>query len=272
MSEPNRLKQLIKEKYGAIAASSNPGEGNACCSDGCGCSATDYTVIGENYAGLSGYVEDADLGLGCGLPTEFARINPGDTVVDLGSGAGNDAFIARAIVGDTGAVIGVDMTPAMIDRARSNASKLNFENVEFRLGDIEAIPVEDESVDVVVSNCVMNLVPDKARAFCETFRILKPGGHFSISDIVLEGALPEKVRNSAELYAGCVTGAQPLDSYLETIRSAGFKQIVIQQKKPITIPDELLLRYLSEEELMDVRNLGAGIFSITVYGDKPVGT
>ncbi len=269
MSEANELKQLVKEKYGAIAEQSNNGKETSCCSSGCGCSTIDYTVMAESYTELSGYVADADLGLGCGLPTEFAQIKAGDTVVDLGSGAGNDAFVARAIVGETGSVIGIDMTPEMIDKARSNAAKLNFDNVEFRLGDIEAMPVDDKSVDVVVSNCVMNLVPDKAKAFAETFRILKPGGHFSISDIVLEGELPDSVRKSAEMYAGCVSGAQQMSDYLETIHKAGFENVTVQKKKEINLPDELLLEFLSREEIEDARKNGTGVYSITVYADKP---
>lgn len=267
MSEANELKHLVMEKYGAIAEQSKTANKASGC--GCGCSNVDYTVLAENYSNLSGYVEDADLGLGCGLPTEFAQIRAGDTVVDLGSGAGNDAFVARAIVGDTGSVIGIDMTPEMIDKARDNAAKLGFDNVEFRLGDIEAIPVDDASVDVVVSNCVMNLVPDKQKAFSETFRILKPYGHFSISDIVLEGELPDSVRKSAEMYAGCVSGAQQTTDYLETIHNAGFTNVVVQKKKEITLPDEILLKYLTKEELITARKQGAGIYSITVYADRP---
>lgn len=267
MSEANELKQLVREKYGAIAEQAKSDSKASSCN--CGCSSVDYTVFADNYSNLAGHVEAADLGLGCGLPTEFARITPGDTVVDLGSGAGNDAFVARALVGDKGSVIGVDMTPEMIGKARTNAAKLKLDNVEFRLGDIEAMPVEDATADVVVSNCVMNLVPDKEKAFAETFRILKPGGHFSISDIVLLGELPDSLRKSAEMYAGCVSGAQQLNAYLETIRNAGFANIAVQKKKEITLPDEILLEYLTIEELRAAREQGAGIYSITVYADKP---
>lgn len=266
MSETNELKQLVKDKYGAIAEQSRSDNEASCC--GCGCSTVDYTVMAENYAEMTGYVEDADLGLGCGLPTEFAQIKAGDTVVDLGSGAGNDAFVARAIVGDTGTVIGIDMTPAMIEKARTNAAKLNFDNVEFRMGDIESMPIEDDTADVVVSNCVMNLVPNKEKAFSETWRILKPGGHFSISDIVLEGELPESVKKSAEMYAGCVSGAQQIGEYLETIDKAGFANVTVQKKKEIVLPDDIILEYLSEDELQSARKSGAGIYSITVYAEK----
>ncbi len=267
MLEENKLKQMVKEKYGAIAQQSKSDSETSCC--GCGCSTIDYTVMADNYSELSGYVEDADLGLGCGLPTEFAQMKAGDTVVDLGSGAGNDAFVARAIVGDTGRVIGIDMTPEMIDKARANAEKMKFDNVEFRAGDIEAMPIDDKSVDVVVSNCVMNLVPNKAQAFAETFRILKPAGHFSISDIVLEGELPDSVRKSAEMYAGCVSGAEQMTDYLDTIKKAGFTNVTVQKKKTINLPDELLLEFLTQDEIDKAREQGAGIYSITVYADKP---
>jgi arsenite methyltransferase len=266
MLEANKLKQMVKEKYGVIAQQSKTDTETSCC--GCGCSTIDYTVMADNYSELSGYMEDADLGLGCGLPTEFAQMKAGDTVVDLGSGAGNDAFVARAIVGSTGRVIGIDMTPEMIDKARANAEKMQFDNVEFRAGDIEAMPIDDNSVDVVVSNCVMNLVPNKAQAFAETFRILKPGGHFSISDIVLEGELPDSVRKSAEMYAGCVSGAEKMTDYLDTIKKAGFANVTVQKKKAITLPDEILLEYLTKDEIDMAREQGAGIYSITVYADK----
>lgn len=267
MTEANELKQLVKEKYGAIAEQSKEGNETSCC--GCGCSTVDYSVMADDYSELSGYLQDADLGLGCGLPTEFAQMKPGDTVVDLGSGAGNDAFVARAIVGDTGRVIGIDMTPEMIDKARANAEKMKFDNVEFRSGDIESMPIDDKSVDVVVSNCVMNLVPNKTQAFAETFRILKPGGHFSISDIVLEGELPDSVRKSAEMYAGCVSGAVQMTDYLDTIKKSGFANVTVQKKKEITLPDEILLEFLTKGEIDMARKQGVGIYSITVYADKP---
>ena len=187
----------------------------------------------------------------------------------MGSGAGNDAFIARSIVGDNGKVIGIDMTEKMISMARTNAEKMGYPNVEFRLGDIEDMPLRDSVADVVVSNCVLNLVPDKVKAFKETFRILKAGGHFSVSDIVLEGELPENVRESAEMYAGCVAGAIQKDDYLKIIAAAGFEDIVVQKEKKIIIPDEILSRYLDETSLEEQKKSGAGIFSITVYAIKP---
>ncbi len=269
MSTNQELKELVKEKYGEIARQSKEQNETSCCGSSCGCSTVDFAVMAEDYSKLSGYVADADLGLGCGLPTEFAQIKQGDTVVDLGSGAGNDAFVARSIVGSTGKIIGVDMTEEMINKARANALKLNFNNVEFRFGDIEQMPVESSSVDVVVSNCVMNLVPNKQKAFAETFRILKSGGHFSISDIVLRGELPEAIRKSAELYAGCISGAQQMDEYLNTIKAAGFTNITIQKERVITIPNEIMLQFVSLDQLRDLKKNNIGIFSITVYADKP---
>lgn len=270
MSNDQELKDLVKEKYGEIALQSKQQNESSCCGAGSGCcSSVDFAVMAENYAALPGYVPDADLGLGCGLPTEFAHIKRGDTVVDLGSGAGNDAFIARSIVGESGRVIGVDMTEPMIDKAKKNANTLGFQNVEFRFGDIETMPIENDTADVVVSNCVMNLVPNKEKAFSETFRILKSGGHFSISDIVLKGELPEPLRKSAEMYAGCVSGAQQMNEYLATIRNAGFVNITVQKEREINIPNEIMVQYMSLDDLREFKKRGTGIYSITVYADKP---
>jgi SAM-dependent methyltransferase len=203
------------------------------------------------------------------LPTEFAQIKAGDTVVDLGSGAGNDAFVARSIVGETGKVIGIDFTDKMIEKARANAKALNFTNVEFRQGDIENMPLAGNSADVVVSNCVLNLVPDKKLAFAETFRVLKKGGHFSVSDIVLVGDLPEGLQKNAEMYAGCVSGAIQKDEYVKIIKEAGFTNITLQKEKRITLPDEILKEYLTPEAMADFKTGSTGIFSITVYAEKP---
>lgn len=270
MATERELKELVREKYGEIALQSREENASSCCGSGGGCcSGETYDIMAEDYSKLSGYVPDADLGLGCGLPTEFAQIRPGDTVVDLGSGAGNDAFIARSVTGERGHVIGVDMTAPMIEKAVRNAQALGFTNVEFRLGEIENMPVEDGTADVVVSNCVMNLVPDKQKAFAETFRILKPGGHFSISDIVLKGDLPENIRNAAVMYAGCVSGAQQKEEYLRTIGNAGFVNVTVQKEREIHVPDELLVKYISLEEALAYRKSGAGIVSVTVYAEKP---
>ncbi len=264
-----QLKELVKEKYKQIADQSKEQNESSCCGASCGCSTVDHKVMADDYSQLGGYAADADLGLGCGLPTEFAMIKEGDTVVDLGSGAGNDAFVARSIVGDKGKVIGIDFTERMVEKARENAAKLQYKNVEFRLGDIENMPVAGNVADVVVSNCVLNLVPDKAQAFEETYRILKKGGHFSVSDIVLVGHLPEGLKNSAEMYAGCVSGAIQKDEYLDMIRRAGFENIKIQKEKTIYLPDEILKEFLNESEIQAFRNGTTGIVSVTVYAEKP---
>ena len=225
--------------------------------------------MADDYTQLEGYNPDADLGLGCGLPTQFAQIKKGDVVIDLGSGAGNDAFIAWHETGESGKVIGIDFTPAMIERARKNAEARGFNNVEFRQGDIEKMPVSANTADVIVSNCVLNLVPNKDGVFKEIFRVLKPGGHFSISDIVLKGQLPEHIRNAAEMYAGCVSGAVQKQEYLELIERNRFTSITVQKEKQIFIPDDILSHYLSAEELSAFRQSGTGIYSITVYAEKP---
>ncbi len=268
MQTNEELKQLVKEKYSQIADQSKTTNASSCCG-ATGCGTIDYTVMADDYTQLGGYVADADLGLGCGLPTEFAQIKKGDTVVDLGSGAGNDAFVARSIVGESGKVIGIDFTDKMIEKARANAKKLNFTNVEFRQGDIENMPLAGNVADVVVSNCVLNLVPDKKQAFAETFRVLKKGGHFSVSDIVLVGDLPEGLQKNAEMYAGCVSGAIQKEAYVKIIKEAGFTNITLQKEKRITLPDEILKEYLSSEAMQDFKTGGTGIFSITVYAEKP---
>jgi ubiquinone/menaquinone biosynthesis C-methylase UbiE len=225
--------------------------------------------MSDDYSTLEGYNSDADLGLGCGLPIQFAKIKKGDVVVDLGSGAGNDCFIARHEVGASGKVIGIDFTPKMIERARINAEARGFNNVEFREGDIEHMPITSNVADVIVSNCVLNLVPNKDGVFKEIFRVLKPGGHFSISDVVLEGSLPEGLQKEAEMYAGCVSGAIQKNVYLELIHTNGFKNIIIQKEKPIIIPEDILKNYLSQEEIRSFNNGAAGIFSLTVFAQKP---
>ena len=268
MKTGDQIKEMVRQKYSEIALQEKDINASSSCGAG-GCSTEVYNIMNEEYTHLDGYSKDADLGLGCGLPTQFAQIKKGDTVVDLGSGAGNDCFVARAETGETGKVIGVDFTEAMIDKARENADKLGYNNVEFRLGDIEKIPITANAADVVVSNCVMNLVPDKPKAFREVFRILKPGGHFSISDIVLTGVLPERIKNAAEMYAGCVASAIQKEDYLEIIRQAGFTGIRLQKEKAIVIPDDILSGYLNEEEINIYKSNRNIIFSITVFGEKP---
>lgn len=269
MNTHTAIKDLVKEKYGQIASQSREQNAASCCG-ATGCSTTDvYNIMSDDYSQLAGYNADADLGLGCGLPTEFAQIKEGNVVVDLGSGAGNDCFVARKLTGESGKVIGVDFTEAMIARARENAAKVGFHNVEFRQGDIESLPITSNMADVVISNCVLNLVPNKHKVFSEIYRVLKPGAHFSISDIVLEGELPAELQQAAEMYAGCVAGAIQETAYLDIIREAGFTNLVIQKKKPIVVPDEILLNYLSQENLQELKQSGTGIFSITVYAEKP---
>ena len=262
------LKELVRRKYEEIALQDKETNMASCCGSGC-CSTEVYNIMSEDYSSLEGYHADADLGLGCGLPTEFARIKAGDTVIDLGSGAGNDCFVARSITGESGKVIGIDFTQAMIDKARINVEKLGYNNVEFRFGDIEKIPVTANRADVVVSNCVLNLVPAKVNVLKEIFRVLKPGGHFSISDIVLEGFLPEQIRSAAEMYAGCVSGAVQKSEYMDMIRQSGFTNITIQKQKAVIVPDDILDKYLTADQIQEYRRSGVGIESITVYAEKP---
>jgi SAM-dependent methyltransferase len=262
------LKEIVKAKYSEIALQDKETNMSSCCGAG-GCSTEIYNIMSDDYTKLPGYVEGADLGLGCGLPTEFAKIKEGDVVVDLGSGAGNDCFVARRSTGATGKVIGIDFTPAMIEKARANAEKMGYHNVEFRQGDIEHMPITANSADVVVSNCVLNLVPNKHAVIQDIFRVLKPGGHFSISDVVLVGALPEGLRNAAEMYAGCVSGAIQKQVYMELIDANGFENVTIQKEKAIIIPDDILVNYLNPAEIAAFRASQMGIFSVTVFAQKP---
>lgn len=268
METQDQLKEIVRQKYSEIALQDKDSNASSCCGSG-GCSTEVYNIMTDDYKQVAGYSADADLGLGCGLPTQFAKIKKGDVVIDLGSGAGNDAFIARHETGETGKVIGIDFTPAMIEKSRSNAEKLGYNNVEFRSGDIDNMPVADNSADVIVSNCVLNLVPDKHAVIKEIFRVLKPGGHFSISDIVLSGELPAGIKDAAEMYAGCVSGAIQKQVYMELIENNGFKSIHIQKEKIITIPDDILSNYLLPAQMNSFKQSGTGIYSITVYAEKP---
>jgi SAM-dependent methyltransferase len=267
METTEQIKDMVRQKYSESALRDKPSNESSCCGSGC-CSIETANIMTDDYSALHGYNPDADLGLGCGLPTQFAQIRKGDIVIDLGSGAGNDCFIARAETGDTGKVIGIDFTPAMIDKARANAEQLNLHNVEFRQGDIEKMPVTSDVADVIVSNCVLNLVPNKDKVFREIYRVLKLGGHFSISDIVLSGELPAKIREAAEMYAGCVSGAIQKQAYLKLIDVTGFKNIVLQKEKAIHIPDDILAQYLNAEEIGAFRQSGTGIISVTVFAEK----
>ncbi|HEV7231638.1 MAG TPA: arsenite methyltransferase [Bacteroidia bacterium] len=269
MKQEDEIKEMVRRKYSEIALQDKEINAASCCgATNCCESGEVYNIMADDYNELNGYKPEADLGLGCGLPTQFARIRPGDIVIDLGSGAGNDCFVARHECGPDGKVIGIDFTEAMIEKARTNADKLGFRNVEFRLGDIEHMPLADGMADVVVSNCVLNLVPEKKNVFAEILRVLKPGGHFSISDIVLVGQLPDKLRNAAEMYAGCVAGAIQKTEYLELIQKTGFSNIHIQKEKIIEIPDSILSQYMNESEILAFKESGVGIVSITVFAKK----
>jgi len=267
MPDNNELKNIVKQKYGEIAIKSDKN----CCgpTSCCGSSdISDYSVFNDDYTKLNGYVADADLSLGCGIPTEYADVKEGDTVLDLGSGAGNDVFVVRQLVGSNGKVIGLDFTKEMLDKAKKNKEKLGYQNVEFKFGDIENMPIDDNSIDVIISNCVLNLVPDKQKAFAEIYRTLKPGAHFCVSDIVVKGNLNEELKKSAEMYAGCVSGAIGEEEYINKIEEQGFKNVVIKKRKKIEIPENVLKEFLSEEGLKSYKNNVEGIFSITVTADK----
>ncbi len=267
MKSPEELKQIVKDKYSEIVEK-NKSEATSCCGT-ISCCDSDVSNFSDDYSKLKGYNSDADLALGCGIPTESIDIKEGNTVVDLGSGAGNDVFVARSLVGKTGKVIGIDMTKAMIDKANKNNEKLGYDNVEFKFGEIEKMPLENETADVVISNCVLNLVPDKQKAFDEIYRILKPGALFSISDIVLVGELPEKIKDIATLYAGCVAGALQKDDYLQMINEAGFEDVNVMKDKNIEVPEDILRTELSEEEIKSYNDSKTIIKSITVKGKKP---
>lgn len=226
--DENTIKTEVRNRYAAIAKQAN----SSCCSGSVGCCSSDaievvrFTDITTDDDQI---ISKADLGLGCGFPTQYAQIRSGDTVLDLGSGAGVDVFRAANQVGPEGWVIGVDMTPEMIAQARDNAAKGGYSNVEFRLGEIENLPVQNESVDLILSNCVVNLVPDKRRVFQEVYRVLKTGGRFTISDVVTYGNVPEEIRQDMVLWAGCVAGAVDRDEYVQIIKEAGFSQVCVHQ-------------------------------------------
>jgi ubiquinone/menaquinone biosynthesis C-methylase UbiE len=267
MENSKEIKEVVKKKYSEIAV--NPKQDkDLCCTETTCCANVEFKAFEGEYKTLEGYNKDADLKLGCGMPTEFARIKKGDTVVDLGSGAGNDCFVARSQTGESGMVIGLDFTEEMLKRANENLAKTGYKNIKFVYGDIEKMPIEDAVVDVVVSNCVLNLCPDKEKAFSEIFRILKPGGHFSVSDIVLTGDLPDSLRKVAELYAGCISGALKKEEYLGIIEKTGFKNIKVDKEYQITLPEETLQKFLTKEQLQKYRESGTGAYSINVYAEK----
>lgn len=266
----DQLKEVVKERYGQIARESEPQRKSSCCGSSSCCSTADYAAFNDSYEAVEGYNPAADLALGCGLPTEFAGIKPGHSVLDLGSGAGNDCFVARALVGAEGHVTGLDFTDEMLELANRNNQKLGYPNIAFVKGDIEEMPFADNLFDVVVSNCVLNLVPNKNKAFAQIMRVLKPGAHFCVSDVVVKGELPERVRTNAELYAGCVSGALEMDTYLTVIKNAGFVSTVVHKQKPISIPVDVLQNYLNASELQQMKDGEIGLFSITVTAYKPL--
>jgi arsenite methyltransferase len=230
------IRSKVREGYGRIAGGSN-----SCCGPASSCFGTGNIAetigktIGYSEEELKSIPQNANLGLGCGNPVAFAHLRKGDIVLDLGSGAGLDCFLAANIVGEKGKVIGVDMTPEMLEKARENAREGHYANVEFRLGEIENLPVADSSVDVVISNCVINLSPDKERVFAEAFRVLKPGGRLMVSDMVLTQELPDFLRNSVEAYVGCIAGAILIEEYQAAVMKAGFKDIEIIDQTPFPI-------------------------------------
>ncbi len=259
----DEIREQVRKKYAEIATGKACGCAPSCCGDGEG-----IDMIGDAYDSVAGHEAEADLGLGCGLPVEHAGIRDSDTVLDLGSGAGNDVFIARHETGASGQVIGVDMTPEMIAKARANCEKLGHHNVEFRLGEIGHLPVEPDSVDVVISNCVLNLVPDKRAAFGEIHRVLKPGARFCISDIVSSEPLPDWTLEVAALYAGCVAGAIPKQDYLGLIADAGFSNVEVVKERRIELPEQVLARYADEDQLADAAARDLHVLSVTVTGFK----
>lgn len=267
------IKKVVRERYASVAR-----EGSSCCSPATSC----CTSVAEDISRKIGYgdeditsvPEGANLGLGCGNPLALASLREGEIVLDLGSGAGFDCFLAAKKVGKEGKVIGVDMTPDMLDRARNNARKGNYANVEFRLGEIENLPAADNSVDVVISNCVINLAPDKTRVFKEAFRVLKPGGRMMVSDIVLLKELPDFVRESIEAYTGCVAGATKKDEYLKTIKNAGFKEVKILDEKNFPmdfLENDPVGKQVIEKLNMSiegVKEIGKSVVSIRVQAKK----
>jgi arsenite methyltransferase len=274
--EQEEIKRVVRDRYAEAAK-----QDRSCCSPAVSCCGGKDQVdlisqnIGYRDEDLRAVPEGANLGLGCGNPVALASLKPGEVVLDLGSGAGFDCFLAANQVGKTGKVIGVDMTPEMLDRARANARKGNYENVEFRMGEIENLPVADDLADIIISNCVINLSPDKKRVFQEAFRVLKPGGRLMVSDIVLLKELPDEIKNSVAAYVSCLAGALTKDHYLGAIQAAGFREIKIIDEA--TFPAELLSNDPSAREIVKnlnlskekARDLARSVVSMNVSALKP---
>lgn len=266
---PEQVRSTVREGYGKVAAG-----GQGCCGAGHKPRETGRS-LGYSDEEMSAVPEGANLGLGCGNPTALASISEGETVVDLGSGAGFDCFLASPLVGRTGRVIGVDMTPEMLDRARENASKGGYDNVEFRLGEIENLPMADNSADIIISNCVINLSPDKERVFSEAFRVLKPGGRLMVSDIVLTSELPADIRGSIQAYIGCVAGAVLKDAYLGAMVEAGFRDVAVQKETGFPVEffaDDPIVQAMDERAHLTrekAESLAGSVVSISVLAKKP---
>ncbi len=277
MLNEKKIKKVIRKGYAKIAR-----EGSSCCNCNTVKSCCDNTNIVENISKEIGYREEdirlvpegANLGLGCGNPIAFSYLKEGEVVLDLGSGAGFDCFLAASKVGSKGKVIGVDMTPEMIDKARNNAIKGNYNNVEFRLGEIENLPIANHTVDVVISNCVINLSPDKKKVFSEAFRALKPGGRMIVSDIVLLKELPNEIKNSIDAYIGCLSGALIREEYIENIKQAGFKNVKIIKETYMSldcIVNDPSAKVIVEQHNLyqeTIKEIGKTVLSVTVYGEK----
>ncbi|GAB4277584.1 MAG: arsenite methyltransferase [Coriobacteriia bacterium] len=272
--DEQRIRKAVRERYAEHAT-----QGSSCCPpSSCGCGPVPETIsreLGYSDEQLASVPEGADLGLGCGNPTALVELSEGEVVLDLGSGAGIDCFLAAKRVGDSGRVIGVDMTPEMLERARANAREGGFDNVEFRLGEIEHLPVADSSVDAVISNCVINLSPDKPQVFREAFRVLRPGGRMTVSDIVLDGPLPKPVLDSLDAYSSCISGAALRSEYLAAIEAAGFEQVEVVAERQFDVTQDLFALDLLREAVKagvtpdEARNAAASVRSITVRAFKP---
>ena len=231
--EPDELRNAVRDRYAAIAEAARASAGKTGCGCGCGKDPGELLTLFDYGEINAGIVEGADLGLGCGVPTRYAALQPGEVVLDLGSGGGLDVFVAAAEVGPEGSVIGVDMTPDMVELARRNAEQGGYQNVEFRLGEIEHLPLADASVDVVISNCVINLAPDKAAVFGEVARVLKPGGRFCLSDMVSYGTMPPEIRDDIRAYTGCIAGTVEREAYLGLLVDAGLREVMVVEEQPV---------------------------------------
>lgn len=267
MNTAENIKNSLRERFTEIVYLSEEVIEDECgCGSGCGCQTSSGT---DEYNNELGYQPFADLGLGTGMPTRFAGIKEGDTVVDLGSGAGMDSFLAREITGPTGKVIGVDMTESMVEKARKNSEIAGYNNVEFRLGDIENLPVRDKSAHVIIGNGVMSLTPDKEKAFIEVYRTLKHHGQFCLSDIMIRGNMPIGLKMDADMSMGCMAGSLQVEEYIAMLEKIGFEEISIHEENKLELPDAMLHYYLPPDEAQEFRDGVPGIYSITLSAEKP---